>query len=377
MSEAFTDGILFFIAVQLLAASVLHFWERQSQRSLFLALLCLVNGLWYFYFIFHQIWKQHIILGIVIGPDKFFFLPPLFLLYMLTMYRKTVPRATCVKHLVPPTLLLAASLIIRFYFPDQWISFYHPEYPFPLMFLIVLGYFGYYFLLSKVVLRQELRPALLPKVYRRVRLFFIAIYLFFFLTPLIDIARSWVDSQVLPYRFEERYPVAYTILDYLEDLIYGYYFIWSYLLSFYALTELRYVRRLLLPKNTVLSQNLRTEQKRMEQLLHEVLVEQNLFRHADLSAVSFAEAYGLNRQQLLEYLEVTQQTSFTNYVNRLRVNEFKAQVQQANKNHLDLVGLAQECGFQSKSTFFRVFKDFEGITPNAYRKRVLSDTTSQ
>ena len=42
--------------------------------------------------------------------------------------------------------------------------------------------------------------------------------------------------------------------------------------------------------------------------------------------------------------------------------------------HLNMLGIAYEVGFNSKATFFAVFKKMAGISPGAYKKRSLAIT---
>ena len=53
-------------------------------------------------------------------------------------------------------------------------------------------------------------------------------------------------------------------------------------------------------------------------------------------------------------------------INNLRVNEFKMLIQSPKANQLSLLGLANEAGFSSKSTFYAAFKKLEGMTPKQY-----------
>ncbi|MEO1714227.1 MAG: helix-turn-helix domain-containing protein, partial [Bacteroidota bacterium] len=60
--------------------------------------------------------------------------------------------------------------------------------------------------------------------------------------------------------------------------------------------------------------------------------------------------------------------SFIDFVNQYRVQAFKERVEKGEASHLSLLGLALESGFNSKSTFNRVFKKLEGISPSEYQK---------
>lgn len=62
--------------------------------------------------------------------------------------------------------------------------------------------------------------------------------------------------------------------------------------------------------------------------------------------------------------------NFFDFVNRYRTNEFKQQAVDENNNHLSIMGIAYNCGFNSKASFYRAFKKFEGISPTVYIESV-------
>ncbi|MDR2147592.1 MAG: helix-turn-helix domain-containing protein [Tannerella sp.] len=59
-------------------------------------------------------------------------------------------------------------------------------------------------------------------------------------------------------------------------------------------------------------------------------------------------------------------TTFYDYINEFRINEFKALVAEKKHNNLTLDALSQRAGFSSRASFFRSFKKITGITPNEY-----------
>lgn len=63
--------------------------------------------------------------------------------------------------------------------------------------------------------------------------------------------------------------------------------------------------------------------------------------------------------------------NFYEFVNAYRVNEVKNSLADPKFAHYSLLGIAFECGFNSKSTFNSVFKQFTGKTPSAYRKSLF------
>ena len=60
-------------------------------------------------------------------------------------------------------------------------------------------------------------------------------------------------------------------------------------------------------------------------------------------------------------------TNFYDFINRYRLDEFKARMTDGRTGELSMMAVAERCGFR-RSTFFSVFKKFEGCTPNEYIK---------
>ena len=60
--------------------------------------------------------------------------------------------------------------------------------------------------------------------------------------------------------------------------------------------------------------------------------------------------------------------NFYDFVNRHRIEEVKNKLNNPAYKHLTLLGIALESGFNSKTTFNRVFKQATGITPTEFQK---------
>ncbi|TSE05369.1 helix-turn-helix domain-containing protein [Aquimarina algiphila] len=97
--------------------------------------------------------------------------------------------------------------------------------------------------------------------------------------------------------------------------------------------------------------------------------EEKLYKDPSLNISSCASIFKVSTKELIDYFKITNKGVFKDYINGLRVSEFKQLLQNEKFSNYDLVGLAKECGFKSKSTFFRVFKGLEGFTPNEYKKK--------
>lgn len=87
-----------------------------------------------------------------------------------------------------------------------------------------------------------------------------------------------------------------------------------------------------------------------------------------LSLESVSRQLGVSKYHLSRIFSKRVCTSFNEYVNILRVNHAQQLLASPGKSVLD-VGF--EAGFESSSSFFRVFKNLCGVTPNQYRRRLL------
>ena len=89
----------------------------------------------------------------------------------------------------------------------------------------------------------------------------------------------------------------------------------------------------------------------------------------NLSLGSLAGQLGMTDKALSGLLNDTLGTSYTDYVNRLRVDEARRRLADPDNDHLTVLAVGLDAGFASKSTFNRVFKAETGETPSAFRQR--------
>jgi transcriptional regulator GlxA family with amidase domain len=86
---------------------------------------------------------------------------------------------------------------------------------------------------------------------------------------------------------------------------------------------------------------------------------------ADLAALTDVSSHKLS-YIFSQYMNVT----FYDYINRFRVDEFKKIVTKQGVDSLTLFALAEKAGFSSRASFFRYFKEIEGISPGEYIKKL-------
>ncbi|MGE5548928.1 MAG: helix-turn-helix domain-containing protein [Bacteroidota bacterium] len=87
----------------------------------------------------------------------------------------------------------------------------------------------------------------------------------------------------------------------------------------------------------------------------------------NLSLVLLAERTGFSLSYLSRFIKDQTGYSFTDYVNRLRIERSKALLGERGRT---IGEVASAVGYLSANTFIRIFKKYEGITPGQFRGRI-------
>lgn len=94
------------------------------------------------------------------------------------------------------------------------------------------------------------------------------------------------------------------------------------------------------------------------------------FLISNLKVEDLSKLVGVQKNTLTEILKKQFGMNFNVFVNTWRIEEFVKKANDADAAKYDIVGIAMECGFASKASFFRVFKQIKGTTPAEYLTRM-------
>lgn len=90
------------------------------------------------------------------------------------------------------------------------------------------------------------------------------------------------------------------------------------------------------------------------------------YLNPDLTLRDLAELIDLPPNYLSQLLNEGIKKNFSEFVNSYRVNTFKKKVMNPENQHISMLGIAYDSGFNSKSSFNTFFKRITGITPKAF-----------
>ncbi len=108
------------------------------------------------------------------------------------------------------------------------------------------------------------------------------------------------------------------------------------------------------------------EARELHEKLTHLMEERALYKNNELTLSELATQLQTHPNYLSQVINEKEQKNFYSYINTWRVKEFVQVAPRAELKHYTLLALAYDCGFNSKSTFNKYFKEFTGKSPSEY-----------
>lgn len=121
-----------------------------------------------------------------------------------------------------------------------------------------------------------------------------------------------------------------------------------------AKKDVQQIKALFIPDNAIMAK------------IREGMERQQLYLNPTLTLVEFSQALKLNTKIVSRHINSGFQQSFNDFVNTYRVDEVKRRLTSENLERLTIMGIALDSGFNSKTTFNRIFKEFTGVSPSDF-----------
>ena len=112
------------------------------------------------------------------------------------------------------------------------------------------------------------------------------------------------------------------------------------------------------------------EARRIYKQLHQLMFKDKLFKDPELNLGQLAENLNVHSNVLSQVINSFENKSFYDYINGLRIEEFKTLVADPVNRQYTLLSLAYECGFNSKTAFNRNFKKVTALSPSEYLSQI-------
>jgi len=100
------------------------------------------------------------------------------------------------------------------------------------------------------------------------------------------------------------------------------------------------------------------------------LKEDKPYLNPDYNLEMMADDLNISKHKLSQIINSGQQKNFYKFINEFRVKEVKGRLSDPAYQHYSILGIAMDCGFNSKTSFNRIFKEETGQTPTEFMRAV-------
>ena len=207
----------------------------------------------------------------------------------------------------------------------------------------------------KHLLQKQSNASLVKWRFIKIILFAFIAYLFVYILVYL----SWSFEYAYTTQIEAYLQLVLSVL----VLTFGYYFIKN---TQVFIPETVTVAEVVKYKNSKLEIN---DRRGFADALKHKMETEKYYLNPKLSLKQLAEVVSLTPHQLSQIINQEIGMNFFDFVNSYRIEETKKRLIAPEYSHLSILGIAFECGFNSKGAFNRIFKKFEGISPSAYIKK--------
>lgn len=113
------------------------------------------------------------------------------------------------------------------------------------------------------------------------------------------------------------------------------------------------------------------------QKLNASMGSQHLYRNPQLSLADLSKFLNISERVISTAINQELGKNFFQFVNEYRVEEVKERLKDPEQEHLKILSLAFDAGFNSKASFNRVFKAYTGQTPHAFKSDALAKPSAE
>lgn len=120
----------------------------------------------------------------------------------------------------------------------------------------------------------------------------------------------------------------------------------------------------------------KSDTKEKGRRLKEAVAVNRLYEDPELTLIALAAKLKMHPHDLSRIINLGMDKNFSDFINEFRVRDIARKMQDPAYDRLTLLGIAYESGFNSKTTFNRVFKDMTGKTPAEYKSSLKNEVSN-
>lgn len=194
--------------------------------------------------------------------------------------------------------------------------------------------------------------------YIKIMLFCLSVYMIFWFLGILE-------------RFVIKLPIDIRMIYDISCLIFG---IQIFIVGFYNLKHPEIFKIRFPSENESIKKNKINEKEvnKIRDLVDVYFKDEKGYRRSDLSLSVLANEIDTTTNKLSWVLNNIYEKSFYELVNEYRVDDFLERIKENKHKEYTVVSIALDVGFNSKSTFYKAFKEITNFTPTEYIKKIES-----
>ncbi|MEM9327243.1 MAG: helix-turn-helix domain-containing protein [Bacteroidota bacterium] len=115
------------------------------------------------------------------------------------------------------------------------------------------------------------------------------------------------------------------------------------------------------------------QEKDFVRALYDFMEQEQPYLDSTLSLYHLAKQLSVSSHYLSHILNSRVRKNFYEFINHYRIDEVKRRIGSDQYSKYTILGIALDCGFNSKATFNRTFKNYTGYTPSQYQQEFGSN----
>lgn len=123
-------------------------------------------------------------------------------------------------------------------------------------------------------------------------------------------------------------------------------------------------------EHEVFEQESTPELEQWKSKIEHLIQDEKLFQNPELTLTEVSKKLKTNASVISKTINQGFQMNFNDFVNQYRIKEVKKAFDKGEHKKSTLLGIAYDCGFNSKATFNRAFKKNTGLTPKDYLTKI-------
>jgi AraC-like DNA-binding protein len=112
-----------------------------------------------------------------------------------------------------------------------------------------------------------------------------------------------------------------------------------------------------------------TQIEKLKNDLLALMTEKEFYRDPELTILEVSQELKTPRHHITQVLNEKMGKNFYSFINEYRIEDVKKRLKDKKNDNLTVLAIGYDSGFNSKSSFNTLFKQYTGVTPSAYRQK--------